>query len=52
MDARKALGLMGIIALELPAPVYAQSVTPGELDHAARRGEELLRDQQLLEQER
>lgn len=52
MDARKALGLMGVIAVALPSLVYAQSVTPGELDQAARRGEQLLRDQQLLEQER
>lgn len=35
-----------------PRGALAQSVTPGELDQAARRGEQLLREQQLLDQER
>jgi hemolysin activation/secretion protein len=44
--------LVGAAACVMPLLAFGQSVTPGELDQAGRRGEQLLREQQQREQER
>ncbi len=41
-----------LMACGLPVAARAQSVTPGEIDRAARQGEQLLREQQQLEEQR
>ena len=41
-----------LLGCGLPLAGRAQSVTPGEVDRAARQGEQLLREQQQLQEER
>lgn len=47
-----AVGAALLGACGLPATLHAQSVTPEEINRAARQGEQLLREQQQREQER
>jgi hemolysin activation/secretion protein len=48
----RTLAVAALVAYGLPLSSWGQSVTPGELDRAARQGEELLREQQQRLQER
>jgi hemolysin activation/secretion protein len=53
MSARiRAAIFAALAAYGLPVFVWAQSVRPGELENAARQGEQLLRQQQQIQEER
>jgi hemolysin activation/secretion protein len=52
MRARIRAGVFALAAYSLPLTTWAQSVTPGELENAARQGEQLLRQQQQIQEER
>jgi len=53
MSARiRAAIFAALAAYGLPVSVWAQSVRPGELENAARQGEQLLRQQQQIQEER
>src|SRR5258708_37229554 len=48
----RAAVFVALAAYGFPLTAWAQSVTPGELENAARQGEQLLRQQQQIQEER
>src|SRR5690242_21840399 len=49
---RSAIIMSALFTSGLPLVAWTQSVTPGEIDRAARQGEQLLREQQQLQEQR